>query len=99
MLAEPVTAEEAVAMGMIWRAVDDEGLLPEAERIAGYLAGQPTAALVAIRQAMDESATRSLDEQLEVERRLQAELGRTDDYAEGVSAFMEKRKPRFGGRA
>lgn len=98
MLAEPVTADEAAGMGMIWKAVADDGLMAEAERIAAYLAAQPTGALVAIRKAIDIAATATLDQQLDTERDLQRELGRSDDYAEGVKAFIEKRKPTFGPR-
>jgi 2-(1,2-epoxy-1,2-dihydrophenyl)acetyl-CoA isomerase len=98
MLAEPVTAEQAQAWGMIWRAVDDADLLREAEALAARLAAMPTGALVAIRQALDAAATNSLDAQLDLERDLQAGLGRGDDYAEGVRAFLEKRPPSFGPR-
>lgn len=98
MLAEPVTAKEAAAMGMIWRVVEDDALLAEAERIAGYLATQPTAALVAIRKALAAAAVNDLDAQLDLERELQGKLGRSADHAEGVRAFLAKRKPSFGPR-
>jgi 2-(1,2-epoxy-1,2-dihydrophenyl)acetyl-CoA isomerase len=98
MLAEPVTAEQAQAWGMIWQIVDDADLMREAEALAARLAIMPTGALVAIRQALDGAATNSLDNQLDLERDLQAELGRGDDYAEGVRAFLEKRPPNFGPR-
>jgi 2-(1,2-epoxy-1,2-dihydrophenyl)acetyl-CoA isomerase len=98
MLAEPVTAEQAQAWGMIWQVVDDADLLREAEALAARLAAMPTGALVAIRTALDAAATNDLDAQLDLERDLQAELGRGDDYAEGVRAFLEKRPPSFGPR-
>lgn len=98
MLAEPVPAEQAEAWGMIWKAVDDEKLMEEAGRLAAHLATQPTVGLTLIRRALDASGTNTLDQQLDLERDLQREAGRTPDYAEGVRAFMEKRPPRFVGR-
>lgn len=98
MLAEPVGAEQAQSWGMIWRAVEDTGLMAEAEALAQQLAALPTGALVAIRQAIDAAATNGLDAQLDLERDLQRRLGQSDDYAEGVRAFLEKRPPRFGPR-
>jgi 2-(1,2-epoxy-1,2-dihydrophenyl)acetyl-CoA isomerase len=98
MLAESVTAEEAEGWGMIWKAVDDAALIGEAETLAERLAAMPTAALVSIRRAVDAAATNGLDAQLDLERDLQAELGRGDDYAEGVRAFLEKRPAKFGPR-
>jgi 2-(1,2-epoxy-1,2-dihydrophenyl)acetyl-CoA isomerase len=98
LLAEPVTADEAAAWGMIWRAVDDQELLPEAERLCAHLATQPTAALALIKEALNASPGNDLDRQLELERRLQGQAGRSPDYAEGVRAFLEKRPPVFTGR-
>ncbi|HET6521158.1 MAG TPA: 2-(1,2-epoxy-1,2-dihydrophenyl)acetyl-CoA isomerase PaaG [Geminicoccaceae bacterium] len=98
MLAEPVTAQEAAAWGMIWRAVEDDALMAEAEKLAAHLATQPTAGLALIKQALDASAGNPLDRQLDLERDLQRQAGRTADYAEGVRAFLEKRPPVFEGR-
>jgi 2-(1,2-epoxy-1,2-dihydrophenyl)acetyl-CoA isomerase len=98
MLGEAVDAERAEAWGMIWKAVDDAALLPEAERLAAHLATQPTDALVAMKRMFAASATNSLDAQLDLEQELQATAGRSADYAEGVRAFMEKRAPVFRGR-
>ncbi len=83
---------------MIWRAVDDDKLMTEAVALAEHFAKQPTEGFAFIKQALDKSATNSLDAQLDLERDLQGEAGRTPDYAEGVRAFMEKRAPSFKGR-
>ncbi|HST94455.1 MAG TPA: 2-(1,2-epoxy-1,2-dihydrophenyl)acetyl-CoA isomerase PaaG [Microvirga sp.] len=99
LLAEPVPAEQAQAWGMIWKAVDDAGLMDEAHRLAAHFAVQPTVGLGLIKQALDASESNSLDEQLDLERDFQGQAGRTPDYMEGVRAFFEKRQPTFTGRA
>ena len=97
-LAEPVTAEQAEAWGMIWKCVDDTALMDEAHRLAAHFATQPTIGLGFIKQALDASETNDLDRQLDLERDLQGQAGRTPDYLEGVTAFFEKRQPTFSGR-
>ncbi|KFG66996.1 2-(1,2-epoxy-1,2-dihydrophenyl)acetyl-CoA isomerase PaaG [Microvirga sp. BSC39] len=99
LLAEPVPAEQAEAWGMIWKAVDDAGLMDEAHRLAVHFATQPTVGLGLIKQALDASQTNDLDRQLDLERDLQGRAGRTPDYMEGVMAFFEKRQPKFTGKA
>ena len=99
LLAEPVSAEQAEAWGMIWKVVDDASLMDEANRLAAHFAMQPTAGLALIKQALDASETNQLDQQLDLERDLQGRAGRTPDYMEGVTAFFEKRPPKFTGRA
>ena len=99
MLAEPITAETAASWGLIWRMVDDDKLMSDAEAITAHLASQPTQGLAMIKQAFQQSATNTLDAQLNLERDLQRRAGRTPDYAEGVDAFIAKRAPKFTGRA
>lgn len=98
MLGEKVSAEQAESWGMIWRAVDDDALDDEAEALVEHFAHQPTRGLANIKRALRASWVNSLDQQLDLERDLQRDCGRTADYREGVTAFMEKRKPVFGGR-
>lgn len=97
MLADPVPAETAAAWGMIWRAVADDELMPEAEALAARLAGGPTAALGLIKQALEESAVNELEDQLDLEAELQEEAAENPDYAEGLRAFLQKRPPSFTG--
>jgi 2-(1,2-epoxy-1,2-dihydrophenyl)acetyl-CoA isomerase len=99
LLAEPISAEIAEQWGLIWRAVDDDQLIKEAEALTARLAEQPTQGLALIKQALAQSATNTLDAQLDLERNLQRQAGRTPDYAEGVAAFIAKRAPIFSGRA
>jgi 2-(1,2-epoxy-1,2-dihydrophenyl)acetyl-CoA isomerase len=99
LLAEPVPAEQAEAWGMIWKAVDDAVLMDEAHRLGAHFSTQPTVGLGLIKQALDASETNDLDQQLDLERDFQGQAGRTPDYMEGVTAFFQKRQPKFTGRA
>lgn len=96
LLGEPVSADEAERIGMIYKAVADEDLLDEGRRLCAHFAAQPTEGLAAIKHALQLSWKNDLDTQLDFERDRQRELGRTNDYREGVAAFMDKRTPRFG---
>jgi 2-(1,2-epoxy-1,2-dihydrophenyl)acetyl-CoA isomerase len=98
ILAEPVPAETAAQWGMIWRAIPDEQLIPEAEALAARLAAGPTAALGLIKQAFEESAENELEDQLDLEAELQEEAAENRDFAEGLRAFLEKRPAVFSGR-
>jgi 2-(1,2-epoxy-1,2-dihydrophenyl)acetyl-CoA isomerase len=98
LLGEKLAAEQAAAWGMIWQCVDDAELAPTVDVVARRLAAAPTRGLAATKQAIYGSWHRTLDEQLDIERDLQRELGRSADYAEGVAAFSEKRAPVFKGR-
>jgi 2-(1,2-epoxy-1,2-dihydrophenyl)acetyl-CoA isomerase len=98
LLGDKLPAEQAVQWGLIWRCVDDGQLADEVDAIARHLAAAPTRGLARTKQALLESWAHTLEQQLDVERDYQQELGRSADYAEGVAAFMEKRSPRFTGR-
>ena len=98
MLGEPLPAERAEAWGLIWRCVDDAQLMKEARALASHLATQPTRGLGLIKRALNASPENDLDAQLDLERDLQREAGRTEDYREGARAFLEKRRPAFKGR-
>jgi 2-(1,2-epoxy-1,2-dihydrophenyl)acetyl-CoA isomerase len=98
MLADKVSAQEAVTIGLIHRVVEAGKLLDEATLLARQLATRPTRGLGLIKRALNASATNGLDEQLALEAQLQAEAGSTADYREGVRAFIEKRLPVFVGR-
>ena len=98
LLGDRLSAEQAEQWGMIWRCIDDADLQDEALKLARHLATQPTYGLALIKRAMNASASNSLDEQLDLERDLQRLAGRSEDYREGVAAFMAKRTPEFKGR-
>lgn len=98
LTAEPLSAEKAADWGLIWKAVDDADLMDQAQALAAQLAAGPTLGLGLTKRLIQEAATNSLDRQLDAERDAQAQAGRSADYAEGVTAFLEKRAARFAGR-
>lgn len=98
MLCEKVTAEQALAWGMVYRVVPAAALMDAAFEAARHLSHQPTHGLGLIKRGFNRSLGIDLDDQLAFEEQLQGEAGRTEDYAEGVRAFLEKRKPAFTGR-
>jgi 2-(1,2-epoxy-1,2-dihydrophenyl)acetyl-CoA isomerase len=98
MTAEPVMAQQAADWGMIWKAVDDEALMDEATALAKKLAAGATYGLGLTKQLIQAASSNSLDIQLDLERDFQRLAGKSQDYAEGVTAFLEKRQPEFSGR-
>jgi len=98
LLAEPLPAEKAEHWGLIWKCVDDAALAGEAQTMCEGFAAAPTQGLAMIKRALNASGANTLDAQLDLERDLQREASLTPDYAEGVRAFMEKRKAKFAGR-
>jgi 2-(1,2-epoxy-1,2-dihydrophenyl)acetyl-CoA isomerase len=98
LLAEKLSAEEAERIGLIWKVFDDSSLSREAGELAARLAAGPTKGYGLLKKAMYASAGNSLDAQLDLERDLQREAGHSEDYREGVAAFMQKRKPAFKGK-
>ncbi|HEY7238976.1 MAG TPA: 2-(1,2-epoxy-1,2-dihydrophenyl)acetyl-CoA isomerase PaaG [Burkholderiales bacterium] len=98
LFGERLSAEDAERWGLIWKAVDDERLVEEARTIAQTLATGPTKGYGLIKKAILASAGNSLDAQLDLERDLQREAGFSEDYREGVNAFLEKRKPQYKGK-
>ena len=95
---EPVVAETAEAWGMIYKAVDDEQLHSVTTDLAHRLASSPTTGLAFTKQLLRLSMTRTLDEQLDLERDFQQAASQTTDFKEGVDAFLAKRPPEFTGK-
>ncbi len=98
MLAEPINADAALDWGLIWQVCEDDMLLQDATSLASRMATQPTKAFALIKQSVNESSSTSFDDHLKLEARLQMQAASTDDYREGVSAFLQKRKPVFTGQ-
>jgi len=98
LTGEPLPAEKAAEWGLIWKAVEDEALDAEVDAIANKLASLPPLGLAAIKDMIRSSWQYSLDEELERQAGAMRRLGFTEDYREGVAAFLEKRQPIFNGR-
>lgn len=97
MLGEKISAEQAAAWGLIWRWVEDAEFPAVIDQVMTQLASAPTQGLARTKQAIYASQTNSLDAQLDLERDLMRELGKSHDFQEAVAAFLEKRPPRFTG--
>ncbi|MDV7477180.1 2-(1,2-epoxy-1,2-dihydrophenyl)acetyl-CoA isomerase PaaG [Acinetobacter baumannii] len=98
LLGDKLPAETAKEWGMIWDVVEDAELKTKVTELAEHLAKQPTFGLSLIKKAIHQSSNNTFDEQMLLERDLQRIAGRSEDYREGVQAFMNKREPNFKGR-
>jgi 2-(1,2-epoxy-1,2-dihydrophenyl)acetyl-CoA isomerase len=97
LLGDTLAAQQAADWGLIWQCVDDAELMPTVHALALRLATGPTRGYARTKQAIHAAEHRILEEQLDLERDFQRELGRTRDYREGVDAFLAKRAPSFTG--
>jgi 2-(1,2-epoxy-1,2-dihydrophenyl)acetyl-CoA isomerase len=98
MLGDKLSAEQAEAWGLIWKCVDDAQFAATVDALVTQLAQAPTQGLAAIKRALYATDHNTLEQQLDLERDLQRLLGYSDDYREGVAAFIAKRPPQFKGR-
>lgn len=98
MTGDKISAEQADAMNMIYKAVDDEAFESEVKSFAETIAALPTRGLGLTKKAVNATFTNNLTQQLALEEELQTEAGQTYDFREGVNAFLEKRKPVFKGK-
>ncbi len=98
LLGEKLSADKALDWGLINRVYDDADLMPQAMALAEELAHGPTVALGLIRQLYWQSEHHTYEEQLDAERQAQKQAGRAEDFTEGVTAFLQKRKADFKGR-
>ena len=98
LTAEPLPAEQAAEWGLIWKCVDDEALDAEVDALATRLASLPPLGLAAIKHLIRSSGERTLDQELDLQRDEMRRLGFTEDYREGVAAFLEKRPAVYRGR-
>ena len=98
MLGDKVSANEAESLGMVYKVIPIESFMEEVGKIANKMAMMPTKALGLTKRLLNQSMVNNLDQQLSLESDLQIEAAETEDYSEGVNAFIEKRKPVFKGK-
>ncbi|MCX7274851.1 MAG: enoyl-CoA hydratase-related protein [Burkholderiales bacterium] len=98
ILADRISAEDAKSFGLVWQICEDDALQTQAREMAAKLASMPTRAYAMIKEALNDSHQRDLPAQLELEAELQMKAAKTEDFREGVAAFLQKRPPQFKGR-
>jgi 2-(1,2-epoxy-1,2-dihydrophenyl)acetyl-CoA isomerase len=98
LTAEPLPAEKAAEWGLIWKCVEDEALDADVDALAARLAGLPPLGLAAIKKIIRSTGERTLDQELDLQASEMRRLGFTEDYREGVAAFLEKRPAVYKGR-
>lgn len=98
MLGDKISAEDAEKMGMIYKVIPFENFENDVNQLASKLANMPTKALGLIKELFNKSMMNTLEDQLALESKLQIEAAQSEDYAEGVAAFIEKRQPNFKGK-
>ena len=98
MLGDKIKAADAEKMGMIYQVYSDEEYAEKLNALAHKLANMPTKGLALTKKLFNDSMNNNLNAQLEIENKLQIEASETEDYTEGVNAFLEKRKPNFIGK-
>jgi len=97
MTAEPVSAKDAEAMGMIYKSFSDKSFNEESWKLASKLAKMPTKGLGLTKRLLNASYSNNMEQQLDMEDKCQTIAGNTTDFQEGIAAFFEKRKPNFKG--